>query len=195
MLRVRDIMTPAVVTIAADRTLREAIETLVTCKIGGMPVLDGDRVVGILAAADILEFESITPPSLRLRDTEDEPAALEEDAEYDEDEEVPSAYFNDMWSEGSSDVVARIAATDGPEWDFLSEHMVSEAMSRAVCLVNETTEVSAAARKMLAAGVQRALVRDGDIFSGILTTTDILRAVAEKRLSVHSHSPPEATTK
>jgi CBS domain-containing protein len=81
-------------------------------------------------------------------------------------------------------VVERMAAAEGPEWDFLSEHTVSEAMSRSLCTVPESMEVSAAAQRMLAAGVQRALVTASHAFSGILTTTDILRAVAERRLSV-----------
>ncbi len=193
MLRVRDIMTPTVVTITTDRTLREAIDTLVTCKIGGLPVLDGDRVVGVLAAADILEFESTMPPGPRLHES-DEPTPLEDSDEWDEGDDVPATYFTDMWSNGRPDVVDRMAAAEGPEWDFLSEHTVSEAMSRSLCTVRETMEVSAAAQRMLAAGVQRALVKAGQSFCGILTTTDILRAVAEKRLAVKLPSVPESTT-
>jgi CBS domain-containing protein len=56
-----------------------------------------------------------------------------------------------------------------------------------VCTVPANLEVSAAAAHMLAAGVQRALVIEGEEFVGILTTTDILRAVAERRLSVRQY--------
>jgi CBS domain-containing protein len=193
MLRVRDIMTPNVVTIAVDRTLREAIDMLVTCKIGGMPVLDGDRVAGVLAAADILEFESITPPGPRQQESDEEPTPLEEQEVWDEGDDAPGSYFTDMWDDGP-DVVERFAAAEGPEWDFLSEHTVDEAMNRVLCTVPESMEVSAAAQRMLAAGVQRALVLDGDTFSGILTTTDILRAVAERRLSVRQYVFTEKAT-
>jgi CBS domain-containing protein len=193
MLRVRDIMTPNVVTIAADRTLREAIDTLVTCKIGGMPVLEGDHVAGVLSAADILEFESITPPGQRQQESDEEPTLLEDRDEYDEQDDSPASFFTDMWDDGP-DVVERISAAEGPEWDFLSQHTVEEAMSRALCTVSESLEVSAAAQRMLAAGVQRALVMDGDTFSGILTNTDILRAVAEHRLSVRQYVFPEKAT-
>ncbi len=70
MLRVRDIMTPSVVTFASDQTLRDAVEVLVSCRIGGAPVLDGDKVVGVLSATDIIEFESITPPPDAEREQE-----------------------------------------------------------------------------------------------------------------------------
>lgn len=190
MLRVRDIMTPNVVTIAVDRTLREAIDALVTCKIGGMPVLDGDHVAGVLSAADILEFESVTPTARRQRESDEEPTPLEDREVWDEQDDAPSSYFTDLWDDGP-DVVERIATAEGPEWDFLSQHTVEEAMSRALCTVPETMEVSAAAQRMLASGVQRALVLAGDTFTGILTTTDILRAVAEHRLSVRENFSPE----
>lgn len=196
MLRVREIMTPNVVTIGPDRTLREAIDMLVTCKIGGMPVLEGENLVGVLAAADVLEFESITPPIPRVRDEEEEASALEEleeDDEWEEGEDAPATFFTDLWMRDGPELVERFAA-ESQEWDFLSDHTVAEAMSRALCTVPETLEVSAAAQKMLAAGVQRALVMDGDRFSGILTTTDILRAVAERRLSVRQYVFPEKAT-
>jgi predicted transcriptional regulator len=61
---------------------------------------------------------------------------------------------------------------------------VGEAMTRTVCTVDATMEVSNAAQRMLAAGAQRALVTDEGALIGILTTTDILRAVAERRLTV-----------
>jgi CBS domain-containing protein len=186
MLRVRDIMTPNVVTIASDRTLREAIDVLVTCKIGGMPVVEGDQVVGVLAAADLLEFESITPPFPRDRESDEERTPLEEmeeDEEFEEGADVPAAFFTDLWTNETPELVERFAG-DSPEWDFLSEHTVEEAMSRPLCTVPESMEVSAAAQLMLAAGVQRALVIEDDKFVGILTNTDILRAVAERRLVV-----------
>ena len=61
-------------------------------------------------------------------------------------------------------------------------------MSRSICTLPGETEVSAAAQRMLAAGVQRALVTDGGRLAGILTATDILRAVAERRLSTRQYA-------
>lgn len=184
MLRVKDIMTPDVVTLAPDQSLREAIDTLVSCKIQGAPVVDGDRVVGVLSAPDILEFESVTPIDEESEELDEE---SEEDTdapeEWQEGEELSSAYFTDLWSSRTPDVAERIAAK-GVAWDMLSEYQVSEAMSRTICTVPASLEVSAAAQRMLAAGVQRALVTEDEAFVGILSTTDIIRAVAEHRLTV-----------
>jgi CBS domain-containing protein len=181
MLRVREIMTPHVVTLSPDATLREAIETLVSCRIGGAPVLDGARVVGVLSAPDILEFESVTPVH-HVDADEAEGSMLEPAEEWSEGDDAPAAFFTDLWS--ADDTTISDFAAEGGQWDFLNEHSVAEAMSRSVCTLPANLEVSAGAQRMLAAGVQRALVTEDEDLVGILTTTDILRAVAERRLSV-----------
>ena len=57
MLKARDIMTKDVITISPDKTLDEAIKTLVNNKISGMPVCDGNkRVLGMISERDILNF-------------------------------------------------------------------------------------------------------------------------------------------
>jgi CBS domain-containing protein len=73
-------------------------------------------------------------------------------------------------------------AADTPEWDQLAEHTVEEAMSHAVCAVAANAEVGAAADAILAARTHRALVLDGDDLVGIVSATDIIRAVAERKL-------------
>lgn len=184
MLRVRDIMTADVVTLDPGQTLREAIDTLVTCRIQGAPVVDGDKVVGVLSAPDILEFESVTPVEAdRVEDEEEEEEAAEAPAEWQEGEEWSSSYFTDLWTNGTTDVAERMSSHSETH-DLLTEHVVAEAMSRTICTVPATMEVSNAAQRMLAAGVQRALVTDEDTFVGILSTTDIMRAVAAHRLTV-----------
>jgi predicted transcriptional regulator len=185
MLKVRDIMTPSVVSFASEQTLRDAVEILVSCRIGGAPVLDGDKVVGVLSATDIIEFESVNPPPEHEREPEVDEELEEEPAEeWSEGESLSSSYFTDWWPSEGPDVAERIASTRGPQWDLLADHSVAEAMSRTVCTVEAGLEVSNAAQRMLAAGVQRALVTEERALVGILTTTDILRAVAERRLTV-----------
>jgi CBS domain-containing protein len=185
MLRVREIMTPSVVGFSPDQTLRDAVEVLVSCRIGGAPVLEGDKVVGVLSARDIIEFESVTPAPESERDEfEEEEDDDEETEEWNEGDSLSSAYFTDWWPSEGPDVAERIASSRGPQWDLLADHTVGEAMSRTICTVEATTEVSNAAQRMLAASVQRALVTEDGALVGILTTTDILRAVAERRLTV-----------
>lgn len=183
MLRVRDIMTPHVVTLMPEESLREAIGTLVTCRIGGAPVLDGERVVGVLSAPDVLEFQA-TMPIATVTNDEEEGTILEPVEDWREDEESPSAFFTDLWSGDRPVSTGRFEMHSGPEWDFLEDHTVGEAMSRAICALPDTLEVSLAAQRMLALGAQRAIVTEQGRLAGILTTTDILRAVAERRLTV-----------
>jgi CBS domain-containing protein len=175
-------MTPHVVTLSSEATLREAIDTLVTCRIGGAPVVEGERIVGVLSAPDILEFESETP--ITAATSEWPPAVTVEEIVPAEDEtDVAPAFFTDHWSDNGASVTERFESTVGPEWDFLMDHTVAEAMTRSVCRLTDGLEVSAAAQRMLAAGVQRAIVVNEGKLLGILTATDILRAVAERRLS------------
>ena len=165
MLRVRDIMTANVVSLVPDQSLRAAADTLVTCRIGGAPVVEGGRVVGVLSATDILEFESVTPlpdsSSASRDEVEDADEVQGEVEEWSEGDDLSSTFFTDMWSEDGPDVAERIASSTGPQWDVLADHEVGEAMSRTICTVDSAMEVSNAAQRMLAAGVQRAGVRGG----------------------------------
>ena len=53
-MRVRDVMTKDVATVAPDTELREVAALLVQMRISGLPVLDGERVVGVVSERDIL---------------------------------------------------------------------------------------------------------------------------------------------
>ena len=64
MLKLRDIMTRDVVTFSAETGLIEAIEVLAESHISGAPVMKGDRVIGVLASSDILEFVASNPTAL-----------------------------------------------------------------------------------------------------------------------------------
>lgn len=51
----KDVMTPTVVMIEADRSIRHAIEIMVARTIGALPVINGDgRVLGIVTEGDLL---------------------------------------------------------------------------------------------------------------------------------------------
>jgi CBS domain-containing protein len=69
------------------------------------------------------------------------------------------------------------------EWDLLAEHTVAEAMSRRVCVIPSGADVASAAAYMLKAGIHRLLVKDDGRFVGMVTTTDVLRAVVSARRS------------
>lgn len=179
MTTVSEIMTRDVVTLDPRATLREAVETFRSEDVSGAPVTHNDEVLGVVSVTDILEFQATHPgvPVSRPEETELEP--LEEPEMWEGGEEQPSAYFVDYWSDVGAELTARFQETDGPEWDILENHQVNEVMTRTVVGVSPHATVREAARRMLDAEVQRLLVIEGGVLQGILTATDVVRAVAE----------------
>jgi signal-transduction protein with cAMP-binding, CBS, and nucleotidyltransferase domain len=70
-----------------------------------------------------------------------------------------------------------------PEWDALQEHTVAEVMTPCVYALPPDTELADAAQRMLRHKIHRVLVMESGKLTGILTTTDVMRAVAERRLT------------
>jgi len=127
---VRDIMTRNVVSLSPDDTLRDAIGVLDAEAISGAPVVARGAVVGVLSTTDVLSFEAVTPGVPTEDDTRvQEPAIGAEEPAKDETHPV-SSYFTDIWDNAGSDVLERVRTTTSPEWDVLSEHVVSCAPSR-----------------------------------------------------------------
>jgi len=56
MLRIRDVMTPKVLTATPDMPLTEALALLSENHVSGAPVVDGGKVVGVFSASDLLAF-------------------------------------------------------------------------------------------------------------------------------------------
>jgi CBS-domain-containing membrane protein len=79
-MKVRDAMTPRVITVTPEASLKEAAVMLTDHAIGGLPVLEGDgSLVGVVTEADILVKEGGEPPSSGLQRLlhRDEASALE----------------------------------------------------------------------------------------------------------------------
>lgn len=185
MLRIRDIMTTDVASVAPDVSLRDALELFVVRRVTGAPVLEGNTIVGVISRTDLLEFAASTPPVPRVRDVEPEPWREPDDVlvgELAEENDADAAYFTDLWEDAGADAAERFRTSGGPEWDLLSEHTVAEAMSRAAYALPADTPVDSAARFMRDAGVHRVLVTELDSLAGIVTTTDIANAVADGRI-------------
>lgn len=188
-LAVRDIMSPDVVTLSPDMSLREAIEILADEQISGAPVVAGGAVVGVVSASDVLAFDAETPPAQPGRPEEPEPEAPEVADELVtpddwQEAEPSSAYFTELWEDAAADdVVERIRQAEGPELDALTEHTVGEAMTPGVRCVQAGASLAEAAAYMLERKIHRAIVLDDERFVGIVTATDFMRAVAEHGLS------------
>lgn len=180
MTAVRDLMSTDLTAVSSELTLRDLVTLLDDRHISGAPVVAGGKVLGVITASDVLGFEAMTPAVPRGRG--DEPDwELERAAEWEEGSEAPGAFFSDWWAETGADLVARFENVATPEWDVLAEHTVGEAMTRSVCSIQPGTTINEAAAYMIRAGIHRLLVLEDGKLVGLITTTDIVRALAEGR--------------
>ncbi len=53
-IKVETIMTPNPRTVSPDTSIREAAKIILNMKVGGLPVVDGDRLVGIITETDLI---------------------------------------------------------------------------------------------------------------------------------------------
>ena len=186
MLRLRDLMTTDVVTLSPDTTLRDATALLATRHVSGAPVVAGGRVVGVVSVTDLLDFVATAPATGRGRDAApDAWDALDEVPPWNGDEDPPSAFFVDLWESGSGeDDVGMVDGTlvPGGPADPLAEHTVAEVMTRRLRALAPSVDVAAAADYMRTVGIHRVLVMERGRLVGIVTTSDIVRAVADRRI-------------
>jgi predicted transcriptional regulator len=181
MAEVRDLMSRDVVTVSPDLSLRDTVGLLDDRHITGAPVVSNGQVVGVISVSDLMSFEAATPGIPRDRPRQQE-WELKAPSEWEEGSDAPGTYFSEWWQDAGADLVERFQEVSSPEWDVLVEHTVSEAMNRSVCSIGPDADAAEAAAYMLRAGVHRLLVTDESELVGIITTTDIVRAVAEQRL-------------
>ncbi len=178
MLRLQDIMTREVVTLDPRMSLRDALEILTARQISGAPVVEADKVVGVLSAMDIIEFLATTPGVPDVTGTSED----EEPRELDGAAETSAAYFVDFWSDAGADVAERFSDVNTAAWDLLAVHTVADAMNRGVVAFPPSADARAAADAMQRAHAHRVLVIDGGRLLGIVSALDIARAVAQRML-------------
>lgn len=183
MLRLNEIMTRDVVTVPAEMSVRDAMSLFATRHITGAPVVSQGKVVGVVSLTDLAELAAASPGSPTERpETQAEWGEWEGDADLPEGTEPPSAFFSELWDDAGAEVSERMRSTDGPEWSALDDSSVSEAMTRQVCSLAPLTTVDHAADYMRTSGIHRVLVMDGDQLLGLVSTSDIANAVADRKL-------------
>jgi CBS domain-containing protein len=193
MIRLRDIMTSDVVTVTPELSLRGAMELFASRHISGAPVVAGGEVIGVVTATDLMGLASSLPgaPTARTDQMEwGELTSADDDAELatERESEPAATYFTDMWADAGADSAVRFEDVNGPEWNLLDEHTVSEAMTvRPIWKLSSETLVTIAADVMRAHRIHRVLVMDGPRLVGIATTMDIAAAVAEGKLTTRTH--------
>lgn len=176
MLKLRDIMTDDPVTVPPEMTLREVAELLSQYGISGVPVVGVDgKVLGVVSASDIIAIAADEPPDWGAEQAE--PTEWSDVDESDLDD--PDAWSAGVLSEAGLLVRMRETAA---AWDRLDAHTAGDVMTRHVEALSGDADLATAARRMLRARVHRLLVTDQDRLIGVVSASDFVRAVADRRL-------------
>ena len=184
MLKLRDIMTADVITIDPQLSIRDAMEVLVRQHISGAPVVSGTKVIGLISMTDLVQYAASLPDSTPngRRDASRDP-----ESPGDADDDADAAFYAELWSDGDAVTVDQFAVVGGPDWNVLEEHTVGDAMTHEVRSLSSGTGVLDAAALMTDEHIHRVIVMDGEQLAGIVSLTDIARAVAEHRLSSRTY--------
>ena len=188
MLRLRDIMTTDVLTVTPETSLRAAMELFAARHVSGAPVVQGARVVGVLSATDIVAFASSAPGTPGERAVAADGGEWTEPGGWDADAESPPGHFSELWAELGDQQEAD--DDDGPRpsgWDPLGEYTVADAMTWGLHALPPSSDVIVAAECMRSADVHRMLVMEDGHLLGIVTTMDLVRAVAQHRIMRHTY--------
>jgi CBS domain-containing protein len=169
-LTARDVMTPDVMAVSEDLTLREVARFLIDREITGAPVVDGrGRLLGIVSLADIARaFGEVERPggTAPRRLTSRPPEALE-------------LLFAEEPVEETT-VEEELADEELAEEAPLQ---VRDVMSNPVLTVAPDTPVDEVARVMLQARFHRVMVTAGDELVGVVSSMDLVRALADVALA------------
>lgn len=181
MTQLRDIMTTEMLTLDPEMSLRDAVEQLGEQRVTGAPVLQGSRLVGVISTTDLIEFQGSNPA---ISSPTDDPRSLRDELEKRRWEDTErsddtSSFFVDLWGGTGPDTYQRLAQSDSPEWDLLARHTVGEVMTRKVISLTPETSLREAARQMSERRIHRLLVTNDDALVGIVTTMDLVRAIAD----------------
>ena len=152
-MKVRDIMTRNPVTVSGDEPVRIAAGLLRTNRIGGLPVMDKDMIIGVITESDIISLLETG----RLSDDLWLPSPLEVI-------EVPLREVVN-W-EKTKAALAHIGDTP-----------VRKIMSHPAITIDEEADIEAAAALMLSHRIARLPVVHGVHLTGIVAKADILRGV------------------
>ncbi|HON80745.1 MAG TPA: CBS domain-containing protein [Methanoregulaceae archaeon] len=152
-MKVSEIMTKNPITVQADDPVRDAAGLLRTHRIGGLPVMEGDRLAGIVTESDIIALLDTGG----LSDDLWLPSPLEVI-------EVPVREFIN-WEK------TKAALTN------IGDKKVREIMSHPAISISEDAEIEDAASLMLSHRIARLpVVRDGRLI-GIIARADIIRGI------------------
>jgi len=180
MLTVRDIMHEKVVTVSPETSVRELARLLADEEISGTPVVDGNgALLGVVSSTDVVRLAaddaSVRLSALPLRSTQ---PTLRDPDNPEEPEADPFGFFLPEDSPfGNEEFLNQFAESE------LDSVPVADIMTPVTFSVEPTATLRELAQFLVRGRIHRAVVVEGDRLRGIVTSGDVLQAVAEGRLA------------
>jgi len=181
MLKVRDIMQSGVVTVTPGATVRELARVLANAQISGVPVLDEDaHLVGVVSASDVVRLAA-EEAEVRLV-TSALRTGTERDDEIDEGEDTVEQDPYGFFLPESSPLNEPALLAEVPE-SRLDTTLVGDLMTPVSFTVDPDAPVAELCDFLVRGRIHRAVVVERNRLVGIVTSSDVLRAVADGRLT------------
>lgn len=178
-LRLRDVMSTEIVSVAPETTLRDVAAAFAGELISGAPVVTDGRVLGVVSVTDLVERLAAArragrePPTSRGRS-----ARSEVPGPWPGRREPPAEFFTRYWADRGVDVRERVAEAAGGDVELLDDLTAADVMSGALHSLPPDTALAAAADYMLEREIHRVLVMEDGRLVGVVTTTDMVRAMS-----------------
>jgi CBS domain-containing protein len=183
MLTVKDIMQKNVVTVTTDTTARQLARLLADEEISGVPVVDTNgSLAGVVSATDLVRLAADeagvqTRPSVMALGVD---PALDQELGDDAAAEEPDPYG--FFLPEDSPFLGQRFIEQLPESDF-DTVLVQDIMTPVSFTVGPATTLADLCDFLVRGGIHRAVVVEGGTLLGIVTSVDVLRAVAERRVA------------
>ena len=181
MLTVKDVMQTDVVTVTTDTTARYLARLLADEEISGVPVLDSSgALAGVVSSTDLVRLAA-DDSSVQLRPTGGSVGVAPMDVDDRDDSEVESDPYGFFLPEDSPFSGQRFLE-QWPDSDF-DTVTVAELMTPVSFAVEPDTPLTELCQFLVRGRIHRAVVKKNGELIGIVTSADVLRAVADGRMS------------
>ena len=147
-LTARDIMTADPLTVGPEVAVKDAAKVMTDEHLGALPVIDGDKLVGIVTEGDLImqDVRVRFPTTIHLLDA--------------------FIFYPPSQDRMENELKKAVAAT------------VADVMTREPVTIAPGASIEDVAALMVARDVSRVLVVDGDTLLGVVSKSDIVRTIA-----------------
>jgi CBS domain-containing protein len=160
-LNVRDLMHARIHTVSPDLPLAELEQEFLDKGVGGFPVVDADELVGVVSRSDVV----------RQLDVERQLAERTSDFYWDQ------TGFHEEPAESIDQITSRVGQR-------IEDLHVRDLMSTHLVVVSVDDSLTVLAQKFLEHHIHRVLVVDNGRLAGIVSTLDLVKLFAEKRVGL-----------